>query len=276
MTKLNRANLLAGVAMTAIERSKGRFMRAPEHTDYEAFSTPSGDPASGAGNPGGGSAAGADSGAGGGNGGNSGESGSGSEGGDNTGQPGADARFWEPKPEVDTAGAESDQAASTALGQELSGMIQSFAPAPAFTKETAEKIAAGDLDGVNQAFQAQHQAVLKQSVVATAKIVETMLARQEANFEARIQKALGNKDNEVALESHFPAAKDPAYRPIVQRVFDQALVNSKGDRNKAIEQTKGMLAAFGNASGLTTPPGDPSSRALESRSKSLVDELLGR
>lgn len=269
MTNVNRANvhvLLATTAMTPTERAQGRFLRAPEgHTDYEGFASPEG-----TGTPP------ADSGSNVDNQGNSGDSNKDGGTGNNTGQPDLGAGFWETKPEVDTSGDESDKAASTQLGQELSGMIAAFQTPPVFTKETAEKIASGDLEGVNKAFQDQSQSMLRQATVVAAKIVETMMARQEASFEQRIQKALGNKDNSVALETHFPAAKNPAYRPIVQRVFDQSLVNAKGDTAKAVELTKSMLKAFGTDAGIGTPPSDVNSVNESSRSRSLVDELLGR
>jgi hypothetical protein len=115
-----------------------------------------------------------------------------------------------------------------------------------FTKEIADKIADGDLAGVNEALAARDQAIMKHNMVVTAKLLGGVIDRLSADFDARIQRAFGNKDSEVTFETHFPLAKDPQMRPMVQRVWDQALKSTRrATRKQAIRMTRGMLNAFG-------------------------------
>lgn len=257
---MNRV-LLNSTMMTPAERAAGRFMRAPDH-------------------PAGGGEGGADSSAAGNNGGNVSGVTNGGEPEDNSGAADELDGFWDGKPEAEGATGEDDETkqASQALGQELGGLIKSFKPSEVFTKETADKIADGDLSGINSALNEHAQAIMQHQMVVTAKLLGGVIDRLSADFDARIQNALGQKDSEIALETHFPLAKDPTMRPMVQRVWDQALVNSKGDRQKAIRLTKGMLDAFGEKTGggLREAAQDPTAGINTAASKSLVNELLGR
>jgi hypothetical protein len=103
-----------------------------------------------------------------------------------------------------------------------------------------------------------------------------VIDRLSEDFDQRIQRALGNRDNEITLETHFPLAKDPTMRPMVQRVWDQALVNAKGNKEKAIQLTKGMLDAFGSKTSIREPAEDPTAGINTPASRSLVESLLER
>jgi hypothetical protein len=260
---MNRVNLLANTAMTPAERAKGRFMRAPD--GHESGGTGVGIDDLGVGND---SSTTGNNGAG-----NSGDSGAGDDGKNNSGQGDPTAGFWDKSQEADTGSGDSGEEGK-AIGAELAQMISGAQFAPVFTKELADQIAEGNLDGINQAMAQSHQAAMKQSVGVFAKLLEAVTGRMQADFDSRIQKALGGDKANQALESHFPAAKDPAIRPMIQQVFDQSLANTKGNVAEAVKQTNAMLKAFGTRTGLTTPPADPSGSS--DNSKSLVDELLSR
>src|SRR3546814_15314619 len=47
----------------------------------------------------------------------------------------------------------------------------------------------------------------------------------------------------------FPAAADPTVGPMIQSVFNQALKNTKGDRTKAVAQTKKMISLMARRTG---------------------------
>ncbi len=260
---MNRVNLLHTTAMTPAERSKGRFMRAPDGHESGAEGVGIGDltPPN-------------DSGASGDNkDGNSGDSNASGSAKDNSGQADGLEGFWKEQADDGTGGSDSNEDGK-AIGTELAQMISGAQFAPVFTKELADQIADGNLDGINKAMAESHQAAMKQSVGVFAKLLEAVTGRMQSDFDSRIQKALGGSKQNEALETHFPAAKDPAIRPIIQRVFDQSMTNTKGNVDEAVKQTNAMLKAFGTKTGLTTPPGQPDGSSDNSRS--LVEELLAR
>lgn len=255
---MNRVKIaaLTSSMMTPAERAKGRFMRAPDHP--LADESPSGGDNTG---------------------GNGGDTGNVTPGGDNTGGADELATFWEDKKEPKPDGESDDDPAaveSQALGAQLGTMIRDFKGPEVFTKEIADKIADGDLTGVNAALRANNEALMQHNMVVTAKLLGGVIDRLSADFEARIERAFGAKDSEVTLESHFPLAKDPAMRPMVQRVWDQAMKNAKGNKEQAIRLTKGMLEAFGSRTSIREPAEDPTAGINTSASKSLVADLLSR
>lgn len=256
---MNRVAFLTTSMMTPAERAVGRFMRAPDHPLDDADA--------------GGTQTGAEDN----RGGNSGESETGENTEDNTSQDTELKGFWDAKPDEGASGeSEEDKQASQELGQKLGGLIQGFQGPEVFNKEIADAIADGDLTKVNEALANRDQAILKHSAVVAAQLVGGLMDRMTKDFEARIQRALGNKDAEITLETHFPLAKDPAMRPMVQRVWDQALVNSKGDKQKAIRLTRGMLEAFGEKTSLREAPEDTTAGIGTPAAKSLVADLLER
>jgi hypothetical protein len=252
--------------MTPLERAHGRFMRGPDgHEGAAGNTTPPGDSSGGQNNAGNITGVGNEE-----------------KTEDNGGQEKPLERFWEAKPEegVDPD-AEAERAKSSQeLGKEIGAMISGFQAPEVFTKEIADAIADGDLKGVNQALNEHSQKLMQHQIAVTAKLLGGVIDRLSADFEAKIQKALGSKDNEIALETHFPLAKDAALRPMVQRVWDQALVNSKGNREKAIQLTRGMLDAFGEKMGggrsLRDAPDDPTAGINTAPAKRLVEDLLSR
>lgn len=259
---MNRVNLLHSSMMTPMERAAGRFMRAPDHPT-------GGDDASGADDS---NKDGDNTGV------KSDDSGTGKSGEDNDGQPLELNQFWDGKPEEPKDGESDEQVKeqSKAIGTELGTLIKSFKAPEVFTKEIADKIADGDLAGVNEAMAARDQALMNHSIVVTAKLLGGVIDRFSADIDKRIQQAFGNRDSDIALETHFPLAKDPAMYPMVKRVWDQALVNAKGNKEQAIRQTKGMLEAFGERTSIREPAGDPTAGIDTVASKSLVEDLLSR
>lgn len=251
---MNRSELLNATNMTPIERQLGRFMRAPDHP----LSNDSGDTGN--------------------NTGNSGDSETDESGEDNTSQANELEQFWNEQADEapDEESEREIQTASQNLGKQLGDSIKAFKGPEAFTKEIADAIADGDLGQVNAAFAARDQALLQQSMTLSAKLFGGVIERLTADFEARIERALGNKDSEVALETHFPLARDKAMRPMVKRVWDQALRNAKGNKEEAIRQTRGMLDAFGQRTSLREPPEDTTAGINTRASRSLVDDLLER
>jgi hypothetical protein len=255
---VNKRGLLSMTAMTPAERVMGRFMRAPDH------------PLSGETDDG-------DSSSDGNNNGNSADSVNDKSGEDNNGQPPSLDRFWEAKPaEPKPEDSERNKQESTQIGQRLANLASEFKGPEVFTKEIADKIADGDLAGVNEAMKQRDTALLNHAVVMSAQLVGALFDKMSADFDARIQNAFGNKDSEITLETHFPLAKDKAMRPMVERVWQQALVNANGNKEEAIRQTRGMLEAFGSKTSIREAPEDPTAGIGTPAAKSLVASLLER
>lgn len=256
---MNRHPLLATTIMTPAERAVGRFLRAPDHpglgdegSDAGEDSTQTDDNKSGN------------------------ESAEDNESGtkDNRGQETSLDKFWEGKPEDESASDDSEEAGKK-VGQELAGIIQGTQFNPLFSKEIAEQIADGDFDGANKAFADAQRHAMAQNTAVFAKLLEEFGGRLMSKVQREITTHIGKTQAVETLESSFPAAKDPAARPIIEGVFNQALVNNKGDRAKAVAETNRVLKAFGKSTGLTTPPPD-SGAPVSSGAQSLVDSLLGR
>lgn len=261
---MNRVRFLTTTMMTPTERAAGRFMRAPDHsaaTGGEPSVNDSGDDENNRG-------------------GNSSDSNSQASGQNNSGQADDLAGFWDTPEDGDESDDSDDDSAtaSQALGVELKSAIDGFKPPELFTKEIGEAIANGDFEGVNQLFADSHRQTIQQSVMLTAKMVGAVVNRMQADFDRRIQSALGNQESNQFLEKEFPVAKNPQFRPVVEKVWGQALKHTKGDKAKAIRMTRGMLEAMGSEvmPNLRDAPNDPNSGVSSAASKSLVDELLSR
>ena len=258
--------LLTNSMMTPLERLHGRFMRAPDHpTGNEPPPQTATESTATTDNTGG----------------NPAESVNGADGEDNSGQGEGLKGFWNTPAEQQPTGESDEQVAreSQALGGELRGMIDGFAAPPVFTAEISQQIAEGNFDGANAAIAAANKAAIQASVVANSKLLKSVIERLQSDFEGRIQAALGNKDSTDFLRQTFPQAKDPALAPLVERVWNQALANTKGNREEATRQTRGMLQAMGKEfapDDIRQPADDPTAGINTSASKSLVDELLGR
>jgi len=263
---VNNRVLLSTTMMTPSERAQGRFMRAPDHPTGDDPPPQGSDSSSASNNTDG----------------NPADSPNDKSGEDNSGLEKGLEGFWETKPEEGKPGESDDQTtqASQALGGELKQMIDNFAPpSPVFSKEIAEKIAEGDFDAANQAMAASHKATIQTSVMAAAKLVGAVAQRMQADFDQRINAAFGNKDNSDFLQQNFPQAKNPALAPMVERVWNQSLLNTKGDRKEAVKMTRAMLNAMGTEfapDDIRRAPDDSTAGVNTAASRSFVDSLLER
>ena len=186
--------------------------------------------------------------------------------------PTVDAGFWEKKADDGTGGIDSS-ADGKAIGTELAQMISGRSLLPCSRRKWLTRLLTGISTASTRRWRS-HQAAMKQSVGVFAKLLEAVTGRMQAGFRfADPEGPRRDKQNE-ALESHFPAAKDPAVRPIDSASLRSVHDQHEGQRRESGEQTKAMLKAFGTKTGLTTPPADPDGSSDNSRS--LVEELLAR
>lgn len=150
---------------------------------------------------------------------------------------------------------------------------------PIMTAEIAAEINEGNFTGFEQRVQAQMQTAVRQALSMNVQILRPFAEQLMTQMRKEFGSTLNNRDNEETLTRDFPAAKDPRVAPVIKRVFEQALTNTRGDRAKAVAQTKQMISL------LTNTAADDLDLEVTSRSQgdsrpsapiNWLDELTGR
>lgn len=152
---------------------------------------------------------------------------------------------------------------------------------PVFTAEIAEQINQGDFNGVQERLVEMQRNSVRQSLGMMVSILKPFAEQITEEMRSELRNSFTNRDNTESLEKLFPAAKNPSVRPMIQQIYDQALKNTKGDRDKAVSQTKEMLkfAAGTTAEDLdlsVAPRGADDSGRPASKAYNWLDDLTGR
>lgn len=128
------------------------------------------------------------------------------------------------------------------VGQLLTQQLQSMSFGdPIFTPEVAEQINNGDFNGVQERFNSMGQTIVRQSLGMMVQILRPFAEQLQNQMREEFSSTLTGRDNEDQLIRDFPAAKDPRVAPVVKQVFQQALKNTNGNRERAVSQTKEMM-----------------------------------
>jgi hypothetical protein len=96
--------------------------------------------------------------------------------------------------------------------------------AKAIPKDTMAKIQAGGQEGQEAFAQAMNlvtQTVYANSAMATAKIVEQALAKQQSNFEAKLPQIIKQHQLSDTLRSENPVFSNPAVKPLINAMEHQ-------------------------------------------------------
>lgn len=117
---------------------------------------------------------------------------------------------------------------------------------PVFDAEIAEQINGGDFSGVQERLNLMGRNVVRSATSVAIQIMRPMAEQIMSQMRAEMSETFNSRDDSQALETMFPAAKNPAVRPVIQSIFTQALKNTKGDRTEAVKQTKEMLRFMGS------------------------------
>ncbi len=202
---------------------------------------------------------------------------------DNAGQPDALKGFWgeseeDAGPTGESLTPEEKATKDTEFGKSLGTQIAAVKFDPVFTPEIAEQINAGNLEGANAAIAAQGQAAIRQSLVLSAQVMQRYGESILAQVDARIQAKFGNRDNTDTLLASFPSAADPEVRPMIQKVFDRAMMQTKNDRPKAVALAKDMLKLIGSKAAKDFGIEDSQNQGdlMSGGPDALVKSLLGR
>lgn len=276
---MNNNTLQGRVAMTPAERIAGRFMRAPDgHEAGPSLETPPNN---------GGQAEG----------GNSGSPMSGESDPNNTGNAFDPDAFWNgsaPSGQSAPSGesAVRGQGESGANGDSGEGNRSGFAQQlqeqlnglkfgdPIFDDQIAGEINEGNYSGVQQRLEAMGQQVVRQALAMQVQILRPFAEQLMEQVRNENKQTFEQRDNTESLERLFPAAKNPAMARMIQPIYDQALKNAGGDREKAVEQTKEMLRfAAGTSAGdlnLEIAPKGQGDRGSPTPDYNWLDDLTGR
>lgn len=192
-------------------------------------------------------------------GGNSGAPASGGSESNNTGEAFDPATFWT-GPNTQPSGAPAGESApqgnesggsseGTNLQEVLTGHLESMTfGEPIFDATIAEQINNGDFTGIQSRMEASQRAAVRESLGMMVKILRPFAEQLTTQLRGEMSETFTTRDNTQALETMFPGAKNPAVRPMIQSIYDQALKNTGGNREKAVAQTKEMLK---HAAGVT-------------------------
>lgn len=267
------------IIMTPIERQMGRLMRAPDH------------PAPGNEGTGDNNQAGV--------GGNNSESTTGGGGEDNSGQSFDAEAFWNgPAPENNDASGNGESAINgtqgsgtqgqggnqdgdnvgDALARQLSTL--NFGES-VFDPKVVEQINEGNFDGFNERMNSVLQGAVRNSLLMNVQVIREYGVRLKQQILDEVQGTLIGRDDQSQLIKDFPAAANPKIAPAIQRIFDQALKNTNGNRVEAVKQTKQMMSLMASetASDLNldvAPRGQGDSRPSTASNIDWLQELAGR
>lgn len=283
---MRKTNLMGGTslygvaAMTPAERRAGRFMRAPDHPADAGNVT----------QPGGGN-----NGAQGGEG-NSGGTGSGDSGANNTGDNFDPAAFWNGPAPAEGAAPSGESAGNNGgesgtgngngnnqgqFAQQLTERLNGLTFGdPIFNSEVAEQINEGNYDGVQQRFNAMGQQIVREALAMQVQILRPFAEQLLEQVRNETNQTFNSRDNQESLVTLFPAAKNPVMAKTIQPIYDQALKNAKGDRAKAVAQTKEMLRFMAGESAqdlnIEIAPRGQGDRGGPTPNFNWLDELTGR
>lgn len=277
---MNKNSLYGVTAMTPLERRAGRFMRAPDHPGDAGNVT----------QPGGGN-----NGSQGGEG-NSGGAASGDSGANNAGETFDPSAFWNgpapaegAAPSGESAGNKGGESGTngggngnqtgfaTQLTERLNGL--SFGE-PIFNAEVAEQINEGNYTGVQERFNAMGQQIVREALAMQVQILRPFAEQLMEQVRQETQQTFTSRDNKESLVTLFPAAKNPVMAKTIQPIYDQALKNAGGNREKAVAQTKEMLRFMAGESAadlnIEIAPRGQGDRGGPTPNFNWLDELTGR
>jgi len=211
------------------------------------------------GHPGGGVPAGSASQTGGGNNaggegeGNNADSGSNDSDSNNTGDQFDPLAFWNGPAPDDVSAPPGESAGNNGGGSDtktdsqkefqtqLAQRLESLSFDNVFDATVAEEINNGNYENVQKRFNAMGQQIVREALAMNIQVLKPFAEQLIEQVRGETNQTFNTRDNKQALETLFPAAKNPAMAKTIQPIYDQALKNAKGDRTKAVAETKQML-----------------------------------
>jgi hypothetical protein len=166
---------------------------------------------------------------------------------------------------------------ATELTQRLDGLT--FGD-PIFNAEVAGQINEGNFDGVQERFTAMGRQIVRESMALQVQILRPFAEQLIEQMRGEVGQTFNARDNNESLVTLFPAAKNPAMAKTIEPIYAQALKNAKGDRVKAVAQTKEMLRFMAGESAsdlnIEIAPRGQGDRGGPTPNFNWLDELTGR
>lgn len=179
--------------------------------------------------------------------------------------------------ESDTSGDGQRSDFATQLSERLDGLT--FGD-PIFNAEIAGQINEGNFDGVQERFTAMGRQIVRESMALQVQILRPFAEQLIEQMRGEVGQTLTSRDDTESLVTLFPAAKNPAMAKTIEPIYKQALKNAKGDRAKAVAQTKEMLRFMAGESAsdlnIEIAPRGQGDRGGPIPNFNWLDELTGR
>lgn len=183
----------------------------------------------------------------------------------------------------DSGGGQQQQQQGQSAGERFMAQMEAQTFGDVFTDQVLKDLGEGNVQGVNQAIQGVAKTAMKQSVTMSAQLMnlfgQELLSQVKTLIDEKVQGHSQTRDDDALLLQNFPSAKDPKVKPVVQQVFNQSLLHTKGNRDAAVRLTKDMLKALGHTatSEFGTPAPNPDDFGQNHPGvSSLLDTLLER
>lgn len=180
-----------------------------------------------------------------------GQGGGGDSGSNNTGQEFDPRAFWDdpsPSPSPapsnrDSAAGESGGGGSPGIDQVIADQIKGFAAPEIFTSDAMKAIGeSGDYSKINENLTTAMQQTMERSVQMQVQLLQQVVPAILSKVQSMVESSHTGKESLAALREAIPSAKNPTVAPMIEGIYERALVIAKGDKTKAITMTKGMLA----------------------------------
>lgn len=223
MKKFNLLTTAAIGGMTAAERSKGRFMRAPDGHDSDGAPANSGGAAD--------------------------DSSQSDDDKNNTGPDAVLDGFWDqPKEEKPAGDSKSAGGNEENLGAVINTAIKEANFGAFMTPEVMADLADNKFEKFNGAINQALQGSIQKSIELNTQILGKFGDALFAKVAELIDEKSNSKENADFLSKEIPSANDPKLRPVVETIYAQALKINGNNRTKAIATTKAMMRTMAQSS----------------------------
>ncbi len=169
----------------------------------------------------------------------------------NTGQEFKPTAFWDdPAPETTPPANQQQQqqqqnnGGGDNLGTAIENRVKQFTAPPVMTAEAMEAIGTGDYTKFDQNVNQAIQHSMKENLNLVVQLMSKFGEHLESKFGDKINQSFEGRDSKAFLREQIPASKNEGIQPIIDSLYDRALMVSKGDKNKAVEMTKRMMRAM--------------------------------
>lgn len=137
----------------------------------------------------------------------------------------------------------------TDIGTVIENAVKGFSPPDVMTADAIKAVGEGDYTKFNEGVKGAIQASMNQTMDMTIKVITAFGQKMIEQMDQRIQGSHSQREDLSALHEAIPSAKDPVVAPMIMPIYNRALKLNGGDRTKAANMTKQMLAHMAKGTG---------------------------